>query len=162
MYGPRLGVADTMEAHSLERAMRYLPTDLRWKLCQLTLVGGGAFWFTNFLISRTVIAAEYRAALSISYLPMLVESLLGGLVVACLVGYVLLRYPEMVPTGDPVLKSLMLSCVALVVVTVVLEGPARFSMTGDSLRYFLVGALINVLRILTLGIAVGYVYKRWE
>ena len=47
----------------------------------LTLVGGLAFWLANFAISRTPIAAEYRAAMSISYYPMLLESLIGGLVI---------------------------------------------------------------------------------
>ena len=43
------------------------------KLYQLTFGGGVAFWAANFAISRTPIAAEYRAALSISYFPMLLE-----------------------------------------------------------------------------------------
>ena len=49
------------------------------KVLGLTLVGGLAFWLANFAISRTSIAAEYRAAMSISYYPMLLESLIGGL-----------------------------------------------------------------------------------
>jgi len=48
------------------------------KVFVLTLVGGLAFWLANFAISRTAIAAEYRAAMSISYYPMLLESLIGG------------------------------------------------------------------------------------
>ena len=44
----------------------------------LAAVGGLAFWLVNFAISRTPIAAEYRAALSISYFPMLIEALIGG------------------------------------------------------------------------------------
>ena len=48
----------------------------------LTIAGGAAFWLSNFAISRTPIAAEYRAALSISYYPMLLEALIGGLVIA--------------------------------------------------------------------------------
>ena len=47
----------------------------------LTLVGGLAFWLANFAISRTAIAADYRAAMSISYYPMLLESLIGGLII---------------------------------------------------------------------------------
>ena len=35
----------------------------------LTLVGGLAFWLANFAISRTATAADYRAAMSISYYP---------------------------------------------------------------------------------------------
>ena len=48
----------------------------------LTIAGGAAFWLSNFAISRTPIAAEYRAALSISYYPMLLEALIGGLIIA--------------------------------------------------------------------------------
>lgn len=51
-------------------------TILSNKLYKLTIGGGVAFWAANLAISRTPIAAEYRAALSISYLPMaLVEAL---------------------------------------------------------------------------------------
>ena len=53
----------------------------------LTLVGGLAFWLSNFAISRTAIAAEYRDAMSISYNPMLLESLIGGLIIGFLVSY---------------------------------------------------------------------------
>ena len=49
---------------------------------RLTVVGGLAFWVANLAISLTPIAAEYRAALSIPYVPMLVEALVGGLLIA--------------------------------------------------------------------------------
>ena len=57
---------------------------------------------------------------------------------------------------------MILSSIALVVVTIMLEGPARFLTPGDAVRYFLIGALINVLRILALGVAIGYLYKRLQ
>jgi len=46
----------------------------------LVLAVGGAlgFWLANFAISLTPLAADYRAALSIAYLPMLLEALAGG------------------------------------------------------------------------------------
>ena len=47
----------------------------------LAVAGGLGFWVANFAISLTPIAAEYRAALSISYYPMLFEALIGGLVI---------------------------------------------------------------------------------
>jgi hypothetical protein len=71
----------------------------------LTLVGGLAFWLANFAISRTAIAAEYRAAMSISYYPMLLESLVGGLIIGLWVSYTLLRFFDRIPTKHPVLKS---------------------------------------------------------
>jgi hypothetical protein len=65
-------------------------TILSKKLYQLTIGGGIAFWLANFAISRTPIAAQYRAALSISYLPMRLESLVGGLVVGFCISHLLL------------------------------------------------------------------------
>jgi hypothetical protein len=37
------------------------------KVIVLALLGGLGFWLTNFAISLTPIAAEYRAGVSISY-----------------------------------------------------------------------------------------------
>jgi len=62
------------------------------KTSVLGMAGGVAFWIANFAISRTPIAAEYRAALSISYYPMLLESLIGGLIIGFCVSYFLLRF----------------------------------------------------------------------
>ncbi len=63
----------------------------------LAAAGGVAFWVTSYAISRTPIAAEYRAALSISYLPMLVQALVGGLIIAGCVSFFLLRFFDMIP-----------------------------------------------------------------
>lgn len=127
----------------------------------LTFAGGLAFWLANFGISRTPIAAEYRAALSISYLPMLLESLLGGLIIGFCVSYFMLRFFDRIPTLSPVLKSLILSFIVLILVTILIEVPASlFTPTSDALRYFIIGAIFNVLRILALGIVIGYLFHR--
>ena len=129
----------------------------------LALAGGLAFWVVNFAISLTPIAAEYRAALSIAYVPMLLEALLGGLILGFLVSYSLLRFFDRIPTRNPILKSVLLSFVALVVVTLLIEVPAKsLTTSSDPLRYFLIGALFNVIRILALGLAVGYACNRFE
>ncbi len=131
------------------------------KMLVPAIVGGLAFWVTNFAISLTPIAAEYRAALSISYLPMIVEALIGGLIIGFGVGFFLLRFFDKIPTKNPILKSLILSSIALLIVTILLEVPAKFlTTTSDPLRYFLIGILFNVLRILALGIVIGCLYKR--
>ena len=130
------------------------------KVFVLTLVGGLAFWLANFAISRTPIAAEYRAAMSISYYPMLLESLIGGLVIGLWVSYPLLRFFDKVPGKDPILKSVILSSIVLVIVTILLGGPSSFFATNNVLRYFIMGTVFNVIRILALGIAIGYVCKR--
>jgi hypothetical protein len=133
-----------------------------WKRVSVLAVGGGSgFWAANFAISRTSIAAEYRAALSISYLPMLLESLLGGLIIGFCVSYLLLRFFDKIPTRNPILKSLILSLITLIIVTVIIEVPASFvKPTSNALSYFLIGALFNVIRIPVLGITIGYLYKR--
>ena len=126
----------------------------------LAVAGGLAFWLANFAISRTPIAAEYRTALSISYFQMLLESLLGGLMIGFCVSYFLLRFFDKIPTQNPILKSVILSFIVLIMVTILLGGPSSFLATGDVWRYFLIGTIFNVLRILALGIGIGYLYRR--
>src|SRR5512135_3138247 len=101
------------------------------KVFVLTLVGGLAFWLANFAISRTAIAAEYRAAMSISYNPMLLESLIGGLMIGFCVSYFLLRFFDKLPTTNPILKSVILSLIVLVIVTILIGGPSSFLATSD-------------------------------
>jgi hypothetical protein len=131
------------------------------KVVILAIVGGLAFWLTNFAISRTPIAAEYRAGLSISYFPMLLEALVGGLIIGFGVSYFLLRFFDKIPTKNPILKSVILSLIALIIATILLEVPSHFLIpNSDPMHYFLIGLLFNVLRILALGIVIGYLYKR--
>jgi hypothetical protein len=132
-----------------------------WKnVFVLAVAGGLAFWLANFAISRTPIAAEYRAALSISYYPMLLEALLGGLMIGFCVSYFLLRFFDKLPTQNPILKSIILTFIVLIVVTILIGGPSSFLATGNVLRYFIIGTIFNVLRFLALGIAVGFLYDR--
>jgi uncharacterized protein YacL len=126
----------------------------------LAIAGGLAFWVANFAISRTPIAAEYRAALSISYYPMVLESLLGGLIIGFCVSYFLVRFLDKIPTSDPILKSVILTFVVLVLVTILIGGPSSYLATGDVLRYFIIGTIFNVLRFLALGIVIGYLYNK--
>ena len=130
------------------------------KVFVLTLVGGLTFWLANFAISRTSIAAEYRAAMTISYYPMLLESLIGGLIIGVWVSYPLLRFFDKIPGKDPILKSVILSLIVLVIITILLGGPSSFFATNNVLRYFIIGTVFNVIRIFALGIAIGYTSKR--
>jgi NhaP-type Na+/H+ or K+/H+ antiporter len=92
---------------------------------------------------------------------MLLESLLGGLIIGFCVSYFLLRFFDKIPTKNPILKSVILSFILLIIVTILIEVPASFlTTTADALRYFLIGAIFNVLRILALGIVIGYLHKR--
>ena len=133
-----------------------------WRKASILAVGGGlGFWVANFAVSLTPIAAEYRAALSIAYVPMLLEALLGGLIIGLSVSYALLRFFDKLPTKSPILKSVILSFIALIIVTLLIEVPAKsLTTTSDPLRYFLIAALFNMLRILALGVVIGYLYER--
>jgi len=131
------------------------------EMTMLALAGGLGFWLANFVISLTPIAAEYRAALSISYYPMLLDALIGGLVIGFGVSYFLLRFFDKLPAKSPILKSVTMSFIVLVIVTILIEVPAKFlAPTGDAMRYFFLGTIFNVIRILALGIVIGYLYDR--
>jgi hypothetical protein len=129
------------------------------KLYKLTIGGGAAFWAITIAFSLLPIAAEFRAALSISYIQVvLVESLLGGMIIGCCVSYFLLRFFDKIPTKNPILKSEILSFVALVIALILLLVAA--SRTSDALHVFLIGAMLNVPRFLFVGIVIGYLYDR--
>jgi hypothetical protein len=127
----------------------------------LAIAGGLGFWAANFAISLTPIAAEYRVALSIPYLPMLLASLLGGLIIGFCVSFFLLRFFDTIPLKNTILKTMLLSFIVFIIVTLLVEGPSSLLRnTRDVLRYFLIGALFNVLRILALGAVIGYLYDK--
>lgn len=129
------------------------------KVAWLTLAGGLAFWLANFAISRTTIAAEYRAALSISYYPMLLEALIGGLIIGLLISFLLLRFIKTIAGKDPIQKSIFLTMILLVLTTFSIGGPASFSRTGNIIRFFTIGTIFNLVRYLALGFAIGLACK---
>jgi NhaP-type Na+/H+ or K+/H+ antiporter len=90
----------------------------------------------------------------------LVESLLGGMIIGCCVSYFLLRFFDKIPTKSPILKSEILSFVALVIALIMLGGASSLLGPSDALRYFLIGAALNVPRFLSLGVIIGYLYNR--
>ena len=97
------------------------------------------------------------AAFSISYLPLaLVEALVGGLIIGFFVSYFLLRFFDKIPTKHPILKSVILSFVAIVVIEVL----STFGNLSNAYVYLLVDTVMNIPRILALGIAIGYLYDR--
>lgn len=133
----------------------------RGQISKLAAAGGLGFWVANFAISLTPIAAEYRAALSIPYFPMLAEALVGGLAIGYAVAYLLLTFNERIPGKNTVLKSVALSTVILIGVTVLVEVPAKFlTPTNDAMRYFLIGTAFNIVRILALGVVIGVLHGR--
>ena len=127
------------------------------KLLILTVAGGAAFWIIDFIISVSPIAAEYKAAFSISSLPVaLVEALVGGLIIAFCVSYFLLRFFEKIPAKNPIVKALILSFVAMLMIEVLstLVNPSNASL------YLLTDTGMNVPRFLALGIVIGHLYKK--
>jgi deazaflavin-dependent oxidoreductase (nitroreductase family) len=124
------------------------------------LAGAVAFWLANLVISMTAVAAAYRSALSISYLPMLMEAAAGGVVVAGAVAFLLTHFPGRVPGGGPLRQAMLLSLGALVLLTVFLEVPAKLrSDVADPGYWLLVGTVFNTIRILALGVGVGLVIR---
>ena len=129
----------------------------------LTLAGGAAFWTTNLVISLTPVAAAYRAALSIEYVPMLVEAAVGGVVVAGVVALLLVRFPHRVPGTGPLRKALLLATCALVLVTLVLEAPSKLGAdVDDPFRWLLAATAFNAVRVLALGLAIGLMARARE
>ncbi|MCJ7634163.1 hypothetical protein MUP77_17465, partial [Candidatus Bathyarchaeota archaeon] len=130
------------------------------KIVVLGVVGGLAFCAITIAISLLPIAAEYRAAESISNIQAVwVGSLLVGLIIAFGVSYFLLRFFDKIPAKNPILKSVILSFIAFVIAIILLEAPASFR-TSDVLYYLLIGVIFNIPRFLFAGIVVGYLYKR--
>ena len=110
----------------------------------------------NLAISMTPLAAGYRSALSIPYLPMLVEAAIGGLVVAGAVAFMLVQYPQRVPGAGPLRKALLLGLGALVLLTVLVEVPSKLrSEVADPGHWLLVATVFNAIRILALGVTIG-------
>lgn len=132
------------------------PTRGRWRAP--ALAGAAAFWLANLAISVTPVAAAYRSALGIAYLPMLLEAAVGGLVLGVAVAFPLVRYPARIPGAGPLSKAVLLGTVALVLVTVGLELPSKLSSGVDEpAHWLLVATVFNVIRILALAVTIGLV-----
>ncbi|MGV1007276.1 MAG: hypothetical protein ACOYBY_01550 [Dermatophilaceae bacterium] len=120
------------------------------------LAGAASFWLANLVVSMTSVAAGYRSALSIPYVPMLVEAAAGGLVLAGAVALVLARYPQRVPGAGPLRKALLLALAAVVLLTVLVEVPSKLRSDLAEPGYWLaVATVFNAIRILALGVTIG-------
>ncbi len=146
-----------METPATDRTNRQKSHEFSKKLIKMTIAGGSAFWVVDFAIILSPIYAEYMAAFSISSLPLaLVEALVGGLIIGCFVSFFLLRFFDKIPIKNPILKAVTLSFVALVVIEVL----STFGNPSNAYVFLLVGTVMNIPRILALGIVVGYLYKK--
>jgi hypothetical protein len=133
-----------------------------WKnVLGLGVAGGLAFWAATIAISLLPIAAEYRSAFSKANIQMVwAASLPAGLIIGCCVSYSSLRFFDKIPTKDPILKSVIISLIALVITTILNLVPHSFLGQRDILHYFLIGIMLDAPRFLFLGIVIGYRYKR--
>ena len=148
-----------METPATGRSKQQTASEFYKKLFKLTIGGGLAFWAATVALSLLPMMAEFRAALSIPYIEgALEEPLLGGMIIVCCVSYFLLRFFDKIPTKNPILKSVILSFVALGIVFILLGVAA--SRTSDALNVFLIGVMLNIPRFLFFGIVIGYLYKR--
>jgi Na+/phosphate symporter len=138
-------------------------TILSKKLFKLTIGGGMAFWATSIATSLLPIAAEYRSAYSNwSLQTVWVYSLLMGMIIGYGVSYFLLRYFDKIPSKNPILKSMIISFIALIIAVILIDVPQSFfgmSNSFDALYYFLIGVMFNAARFLLLGIVIGYLYN---
>jgi hypothetical protein len=132
--------------------------DIWRKIVVLAVVGGLTFWAISIATSLFPITVDYRAA-RWSAQTVWVGSLPAGMIIGFLMSFVLVRFFDKIPTKNPILKSVILSIIALVIGAILLEAPASFG-TSDTLYYFLFGTMLNVPRFLFVGIVIGYLYKR--
>ena len=139
------------------------PTILSKKLFKLTIAGGLVFWATSIATSLLPIAAEYRAAYSDwSIQSVWIASLPMGMIIGYGVSWFLLRYFDKIPSKNPMLKSGIISFIALIIAVILIDVPQSFfgmSNSFDALYYFLIGVMFNAARFLLLGIVIGYLYN---
>jgi uncharacterized protein YacL len=127
------------------------------KLLILAAAGSAAFWITDFVIAVSPITAEYKAAFSISSLPVaLVEALAGGLVIAFCVSFFLLRFFDRVPGKKPIFKALILSFFVIVMI----EGFSALGNPTHASTYLLLDTGMNAPRFLALGLVIGYLFDK--
>jgi uncharacterized protein YacL len=146
-----------METRVTSQSKAHASSQSSNKLYMLAAAGGAAFWITDFVMAVSPLAVAYKAAFSISSLPVaLVEALVGGLMIGGCVSYFLLRFFEKIPTQNPILKALILSFVAMLMIEVLstLVNPSNASV------YLLIDTGMNVPRFLALGIVVGHLYDK--
>ena len=139
--------------HSKAQASR----EFSKKLLTLVAAGGAAFWVIDFVISVSPIAPEYKAAFSISSLPVaLAEALVGGMMISLCVSFFLLRFFDRIPGKNSIHKALILSFSAMAIIEVL-------SALGDpahAFTYLVLDTGMNIPRILALGWTIGFVFDK--
>ena len=149
-----------METPVTGQSKRQTSYEFYKKLFKLTIGGSVEFWAITIAFSLLPIAAEFRAALSISYVQVVIyDTLLAGIIISGCVSFFLLRFFDKIPTKNPIVKAVILSLVPYVIVLILL-GAATSLLEGNGLYIFFIGVALNLPRFLFLGIVIGYLYKR--
>ena len=154
---PGLNREAAMESQVTDQSQAQASREFTKKLIMLAATGGAAFWIIDFVICVSPIAAEYKAAFSISSLSVaLVEALVGGVVIALCVSFFLLRFFDRIPGKKPIFKALILSFFIMVMIEVLsaLGNPAHASV------YLLLDTGMNAPRFLALGLVIGYLFDK--
>jgi NhaP-type Na+/H+ and K+/H+ antiporter len=125
-------------------------------VAKLAIGGGMVFWAVTLVSSLLPVAGQFRTALSIPHILVLLASLPAGLLIGLGVSYFLVHYYDKIPTRSSIQKSVILSVVALIIV----EAAITLTRLSDSLYYIAVGAALDVVRFLLLGMSIGYLHKR--
>ncbi len=146
-----------METHASAQSTLPAAHGIGQGLWRLTLAGGAAFWIIDFGMAVSPIAAEYKAAFSISSLPVaLVEALVGGLIIACCTSYFLIRFYKRIPGKRTLVKAMILSLAAMLLVE-------TLSTLADPSRAFtcmVIDTAMNLPRFIAMGIAIGFRYTQ--
>jgi hypothetical protein len=144
-----------METQATGRSRQQTSHEFYKKLLKLAGAGCAAFWITDFAISVSPFGAEYLAAFSISYLPMaLAEALVGGWIIGCGVSYFLLRFFDKIPIKYPIVKALILSFIAMLMIEVL----STLGNPDNAFVYLIIDTGMNVPRFFALGMIVGHLY----
>jgi hypothetical protein len=146
-----------METRVTSQSKAHASSQSSKNLFMLAAAGGAAFWITDFVMAVSPLAVAYKAAFSISSLPVaLVEALAGGLVIAFCVSYFLLRFFDRIPGKNPIHKALIISFSAMAIIEVLsaLGDPAHTSV------YLLLDTGMNAPRFLSLGLVIGYLFDK--
>lgn len=102
-----------------------------------------------------------RAALSLSYVQtVFVEALIVGLIIGCCISIALLHFFEKLPTRSAVLKSEILSLIALAILFIPVQIAVNRAESADAVHVFLIGAALNVPRFTLQGLVIGYLYGK--
>lgn len=123
------------------------------RLLILTIAGSASFWITDFIMSVSPIAAEYKAAFSISSLAVaLVEAFAGSMVIALCVSFFLLRFFDRIPGKRPIFKALFLTFFMMLMI----ESFVTLGNPADAYVYLVLDTAMNIPRFLALGLVTGY------